>query len=97
MIRVYDRPLLPLTHVCLLLMDEVASCSVEAVSFFRESMTSFGLVRSIGLHINAQFLRSMSELAFFTVRAVPLLHKVPAERAFDLGREVSGQLSAHEM
>ena len=85
MVRVYRGPLLPLRKAILLLVDEVAPCSVKAITFFRESVALFRLVRSIYLHVNPEVLRPMSKLAFPAIKAETFFHKVPAERTFDLG------------
>lgn len=48
-------------------MDEIASLAVAAVALLTEGVATLGLVRSIVLHINSQFLRAMSELALLSV------------------------------
>jgi hypothetical protein len=89
MIIVDGGPLLRGIGHPLLLMDEVAARAVAAVSLFLESVAALSLVGAIGLHIDAEFFGSMSELALFTVGTEPFLGEISAERTFGLGGDAS--------
>lgn len=97
MIAVDDRPLLWGIGVEWLVMDEVAARAVAAVAVFGESVASLGLVTAIGIHIDAQLLRAMGELALFTVWTHSLLHKISTEGTFRLGRVVCEEAGGDEM
>ena len=60
-------------------MDKVAAFSIDAMSLLVESMASLGFVGSIILHIHFEFLGTMGELAFPSIRAERSLHIIFAE------------------
>ena len=83
MVGVYQCPLLPcLSKNSFLNVNEVATTSVTTVAFLGKGMTSFCLVGTIGLHVYAKLLRTMSKLAFVAVGTVAFLGEVFAEGAF---------------
>lgn len=66
----------------ILLVYEVTPVSIAAVPFFCKSMASLGLVRTIGLHIDTQLLRAMSELALSAIWTITFLSEIFAKGAF---------------
>lgn len=66
-------------------MDEVAAMSVGAKTFVEETKTRFRFVGSVLHTVAPQLLRSMRELAPFSVGAGPSHHEVLAEGALDFG------------
>ena len=71
----------------MLVVDEVASFSEVAETFFCEGMACFCFVGSIVFHIDSKFLGSMGKLALSTVGAVPFFCKIFAEGSFGFGAE----------
>ena len=74
----------------LLMVDEVAPVPVVTIPFLCKGMTPLCLVGSIGLHVDSELLRPMSELALFAIRTMPLLYKVFAERTLSFGGRQPG-------
>lgn len=68
-------------------MDEVAAIPVAAEPLFGKSMAPLGLVGPIGLHIDSQLLRPMSELALISVGAEAFFSEVLAKRALGFASE----------
>lgn len=66
-------------------MNEVAAFSIVAIPLFCKGMTTFCLVGSIMFHVHTKFLRTVRELTFFSIRAVPFFSKILAERGLGLG------------
>ena len=89
MVRVYQGPSLTCLNQVYLLVDEVASLAIVAVTFFGEGMASFCLVGSIMFHVDPQLFRSMSELTLLPVCAVSFFNEIFAKRSFGFGADAS--------
>ena len=65
----------------LLVMHKIASQSIFAICFFGKSVTRLCLVRIL-TNFASQFLNSMGELTFISIRAKPILRVVLAQGTF---------------
>ena len=65
--------------VCLLFVDEIAPLSVEAESFLGEGITLLCFIALIALHINAQLVGTVGELAAVAVGANTFFSEVFAQ------------------
>ena len=61
------------------LMNIVASHSIAAHPFFEKTETNFCFVACVGSRVASKFLRSVSKLALFSVRAIPMCDVVTAK------------------
>lgn len=66
-------------------MDKVAPLSKTTIALLSKRMTSLCLVGPVMLHVNFEFLGTMGELASTSIRALPPLHEVFAERTLGFG------------
>ena len=70
--------------MCEVLMDKVAPLTVETETLLGEGVTPFGFIALIVLHINAQLMGTVGELATVAVGTDTLFSEVLAEGSLDL-------------
>lgn len=85
MVRVDPRPSLVGSRLLRPLMDEVAAVAEAAEALLGEGVAALGLVGPVVLHIDAQILGAVGELALLGVGTGAAIHEVLAERALGLG------------
>lgn len=82
MIVIYSCPFTFLVYLSSVLMDEIASKSINATFLIQKWIAIFCLVRNVHICVTSQLVSPVGELAFVSVRAQSCLSEIFAQGTF---------------